>query len=98
MGGLVRWLVDRATRHKQVSAEEAESGPGVLFSSGLIAGGAITGVVLAAISLTGWDTAFNLAGKLGGFNENSLIGLIIYLLALCLPLYLIGKRIQSAKE
>ena len=34
-----------------VKQAEAESGPGVLFSSGLIAGGAVTGMILALIQL-----------------------------------------------
>jgi uncharacterized oligopeptide transporter (OPT) family protein len=93
MGGIVRWLVERKTKHLNVSAEEAESGPGVLFSSGLIAGGAITGVLLAAFTVLEWDKGFNFAGRLGGFDENSLAALVIYLVLLCVPLYLVGKRV-----
>jgi putative OPT family oligopeptide transporter len=96
MGGAVRWLVERKTKHLNVTAEEAESGPGVLFSSGLIAGGAITGVVLAALTVAGWDSAFNLAGKLGGFETLSLPAVIIYVLLLCVPLYLVGKRVTRS--
>jgi hypothetical protein len=93
MGGIVRWLVERKTKHLNITAEEAESGPGVLFSSGLIAGGAITGVVLAALSVAEWDTGFNLAGKLGGFDELSWPAFLIYIILLCVPLYLVGKRV-----
>src|SRR5581483_12411471 len=46
VGGIVRWLVDRRSR-RDTSDAEAESGPGVLFSSGLIAGASVTGTVLA---------------------------------------------------
>src|SRR5690348_11164731 len=49
-GGIVRWLIERRARSQQQSLAELESGPGVLFSSGLIAGGAICGIVLAAIA------------------------------------------------
>ncbi len=52
IGGLVRWAADRTSRRKLTEAE-AESGPGVLFSSGLIAGGAVTGMILALIQLGG---------------------------------------------
>ncbi len=46
VGGLIKWLVDR----KQKSAEaESEIGPGALFSSGLIAGGAVTGILIAVM-------------------------------------------------
>jgi putative OPT family oligopeptide transporter len=56
-GGLVRWLVDRASRrklaHRKLSEEElaAESdrSPGVLMASGYIAGGAIAGILIAFV-------------------------------------------------
>src|SRR5438874_3925134 len=55
VGGLIRWLVDRRQRAQfkdtalteaQLAAESDKS-PGVLLSSGYIAGGAITGIVVA---------------------------------------------------
>src|SRR5207245_3316674 len=49
-GGVVRWLIERRAQARQQSIAELESGPGVLFSSGLIAGGAICGIVLAAVA------------------------------------------------
>jgi len=49
-GGVIRWLIERRAKTSQQSIAELESGPGVLFSSGLIAGGAICGIVLAAIA------------------------------------------------
>jgi putative OPT family oligopeptide transporter len=50
VGGMVRWAVDRARR---TSEAEAEFSPGVLLSSGYIAGGAIAGVVLAVLAIPG---------------------------------------------
>ncbi len=49
-GGVVRWLVERRSRGSERSIAEVESGPGVLFSSGLIAGGALAGVTIAGIA------------------------------------------------
>ncbi|MHB1921431.1 MAG: OPT family oligopeptide transporter [Chitinophagaceae bacterium] len=43
-GGAIKWLADRK---KKSSSEEKETGPGALFSSGLIAGGSITGILIA---------------------------------------------------
>src|SRR5262249_35649357 len=40
LGGMVRWLVDRRSKK---SDAEGDSSPGVLLSSGLIAGGALAG-------------------------------------------------------
>ena len=47
IGGMLRKLTDRLWGG--ASALEEESSPGVLFASGLIAGGAITGLVLALL-------------------------------------------------
>jgi hypothetical protein len=45
VGGLVRWLVER----DRGSQTESDSGPGVLFSSGLIAGASLMGLGYAAL-------------------------------------------------
>lgn len=55
VGGMVRWLVDRAQRKKlahhrlteEQLAAESDKSPGVLMASGYIAGGAIAGIVIA---------------------------------------------------
>jgi putative OPT family oligopeptide transporter len=66
-GGIVRWLIERRSQASQQSIAEVESGPGVLFASGLIAGGAICGIVLAAFA--GWfGSADALAEKLPVFH------------------------------
>ncbi|HET7696595.1 MAG TPA: oligopeptide transporter, OPT family [Vicinamibacterales bacterium] len=44
-GGLVRWFVERRTG----VAEESEVGSGTLFSSGLIAGGSLAGILYAIL-------------------------------------------------
>ena len=49
-GGVIRWLVERRFASEQRSMAEIDSGPGVLFSSGLIAGGSIAGIVVAGIA------------------------------------------------
>jgi putative OPT family oligopeptide transporter len=45
-GGLVRALIDR----KRGSAAESDAGPGILYSSGLIAGGSLMGLGYAAVA------------------------------------------------
>src|SRR5262249_21955144 len=67
-GGLVRWLVDR--QRKDLSAAEAEFSPGVLMASGLIAGGAIAGVVQSVITFYEKDSLFDLSGLLGDLSRN----------------------------
>jgi OPT family oligopeptide transporter len=74
VGGMVRAFVERAAR-KQGDAPHADSelGPGNLFATGLVAGGAVAGVVVALVSAkTSWASAIgrlslehSLGGKLG---------------------------------
>jgi putative OPT family oligopeptide transporter len=58
VGGMIRWLVDRAMRKKSGYAQmgheefvaETDKSPGVLLASGYIAGGAIAGIVIAFLA------------------------------------------------
>src|SRR5262245_38793599 len=67
IGGLVRWLVDRARAkklaHKRLTPEqlaaEGDKSPGVLMASGYSAGGAIAGILIAFLAgvLTNFDNS-----------------------------------------
>jgi len=97
-GGLIRWLVERRVRADKRSLAEIESGPGVLFASGLIAGGAICGIVVAGIagakgSAEWLAETVGLYHKLGGFVTSNLVSLIIFAL-LGFGLYRVGLRKQ----
>ena len=82
VGGLVRYFVDK-TAKKKVSGLEAESGPGVLFSSGLIAGAAVVGTVLAFLQLSEPTRNFlnqiNVGGAIPGFANSDLASLLLFL-------------------
>ncbi len=62
VGGIIKWFVD-----KRKKSEESETGPGALFSSGLIAGGAITGIIVAV--LIGWTVGHDAQGNAISFIE-----------------------------
>jgi putative OPT family oligopeptide transporter len=93
-GGLVRWLVDR--NRKNVPATEAEFSPGMLMASGLIAGGAITGVLQSMIAVREAEGFFDLSGRLGPLAHNETWWPLLPFLGLALALYLVGKRGQGA--
>jgi len=59
IGGLVKWFIEQRSKNK--AEADSELGPGALFSSGLIAGGALTGILVAA--LTGWVVGIGKDGK-----------------------------------
>jgi putative OPT family oligopeptide transporter len=53
IGGAVRWLAERRRKGAgghETSAEEEELGPGNLFATGLVAGGALAGVLYAILA------------------------------------------------
>ena len=98
VGGIIRWLVDRRLTAAERDSADADSGPGVLFSSGLIAGGAIMGVVLAGLAARHLDEKFDLTKVLGAVSGSNLLSLVLYVALLCVPLYLIARRVRSTPE
>jgi uncharacterized oligopeptide transporter (OPT) family protein len=66
VGGLLRWLADRA-RGVSASEAETETSPGVLLSSGYIAGGTLCGLIIAFFAFLPdwWNDALNLGRHLG---------------------------------
>ena len=95
-GGLIRWLVQRQAKSEQRSLAEIESGPGVLFSSGLIAGGAIAGITIAAIAGAKGSSEWlaEAAGwyeKLGALASSNLFALVLFTVMGVL-LYRIARR------
>lgn len=72
IGGAIRGVVDARNKKKNIklSAEEEELGKGNLFATGLVAGGAVAGVIIAIMA------GFNFTAKiLDGVNmENAISG------------------------
>jgi len=103
IGGLIRWLVDasRRRRLRNLTAEqlaaESDRSPGVLLSSGYIAGGAIAGIVIAFLAgafdrvdaaLNDWSEAHNPFFH-GAWSD--LLALIPFVL-ICALLYVVGRE------
>jgi len=104
-GGLVKWLVDKKNKTKEA---ESDIGPGALFSSGLIAGGAITGIIVSVLIGTTvglkadgskltladkFDTG--IAGKFGDVGDLVSLGFFI-LLAFILFRFATSKEAKQA--
>jgi putative OPT family oligopeptide transporter len=113
VGGMIRWWVDRRMRqqpsHANLTKEEfdaeSDKSPGVLLSSGYIAGGAIAGIVIAFCAgitesfdaaVTKWSTEHN---PFYDGPHAPLLSMIPFA-ALCLILLLVarGRLLTSAKN
>ena len=81
MGGIVRYVADR-TASRKLSGAEAESGPGVLFASGLIAGASVIGTILAFLQLSeptrNFLNSINFGARIPGFSTSNLVSLALF--------------------
>ena len=90
VGGVVRWLVER--KQKPQTEAEAETGPGILFSSGLIAGGAIAGILLALTQvMDGFADKLDFSKAMGTLATSDLFGTLVFLLAAGV-LFWVGRK------
>lgn len=93
LGGLVRYFVDRfrkKTEKESHSDEASDMSPGVLFSTGYIAGGSLAGVIIGFISLS--DRAVELLGSLVVVPQYDAIALTVFgLLAVILTFFGLRK-------
>ncbi|MCA0387534.1 MAG: oligopeptide transporter, OPT family [Bacteroidetes bacterium] len=84
LGGLVKWFVEKKNG---ANADDGEIGPGALFSSGLIAGGSLTGILLAILIATEVEAGKNvidvlhvgLVEGLGGAGDLISLGVFVLL-------------------
>ena len=85
-GGMIRAMVDKK---RKGTAMEAEFSPGVLMSSGFIAGAAIMGVALAALTGFNVDQKIDMSGYLGSLATADWFALIPFVILMYI-LYRVG--------
>jgi len=104
MGGLIKLIADKLNKKK----DDSEIGPGALFSSGLIAGGALTGILVAIFMGTniGNDDQGNPVSLMSKINTGwgnamgstgDIIGLVAFLLLSVLLLKMAVEPKNKAK-
>jgi uncharacterized oligopeptide transporter (OPT) family protein len=100
-GGLVRMLIDRRNKKKEAKASiaEAESSPGILYSSGLVAGGALAG--LLGVILVGLFRLEQLEqigpSLLGDIASSDLVAVVIFA-GLTLLLWRAARGTRTAEK
>jgi uncharacterized oligopeptide transporter (OPT) family protein len=104
VGGAIRGLVEWKQKRSgvQLSAEEEELGKGNLFATGLVAGGAVAGVIVAVLSvndnvakgLQKVNAEHGLSGILGN-GGYQLLG-VLFFAAMGYTLYRIGRQKQTS--
>jgi hypothetical protein len=91
IGGMVRWFADKFNK----GGAGSDSGPGVLLSSGYIAGGSIAAVL---ISFLNFDQklveAISLGGMLPTAWKSSIWPAVVMFMALAAILFLVGMKRQ----
>ena len=92
VGGLVRWLVERTTG---TGTRNPSSAAGTLFSSGLIAGGSLAGILYAILYGRGLihdaEESLGLSAFLHEGTSGQIVGVVVFLL-LGVVLWRVGRR------
>ncbi len=92
LGGATRWMVDRVKKSK---AEESDSSPAVLLSSGYIAGGAIAGILVAFLEIAGIAGFLDLSRFLPDSWNKSPLPALLTLAPMIFLLFLVGVRAKG---
>lgn len=98
-GGLIRLYFDKKKMAKEDDRKQKVEN-GILYSSGLIAGEGLVGILLAVcaiITIKGVSLGDRMAGLLGGFSIGNWGGLAFFALLLASLVYFINKKSKNAK-
>ena len=88
IGGIVSWFVSTRSKNEQVNKERNERG--TLLASGFIAGGALMGVVSAALLFFGVKFTTSL-----GDTTRDILGIVMYIALIC---FLIFASLRAKKD
>lgn len=95
VGGLVRWALEK---RKDSEAKKESINRGILFSSGMIAGEGLVGILLALFAIFGLDQKIDLSSKLGLPTWASNLGSLVLFGIIIATLVLFSVKKQAKKE
>ena len=98
VGGVAKLIVEKRKYRSEADRDLAEE-TGVLWSSGLIAGEGIIGVVLAVLAVIhiGGRSVLEIINLSGSFSLGNLGGLAAYLLLAVIMFVMIGRQVRKSK-
>ena len=92
IGGLIRYVVDRRRKDKE---KNPDANRGVLFSSGMIAGEGLVGIIMAILTVANIDKKLDLSR----FNTGTVGGIVLIVaVAACVLLFAAEKRKKGNEE
>jgi uncharacterized oligopeptide transporter (OPT) family protein len=97
VGGLVRWLTDR-WRGVSPSEAEAETSPGVLLSSGYIAGGTLCGLLLGFVFMPWGPNVLSLTPAKYLQTDEAKVLAVVAFVAIGAILLWVGSRKESVTD
>ncbi|MBQ4119573.1 MAG: oligopeptide transporter, OPT family [Clostridia bacterium] len=97
VGGLVRLVVEKITNNKK--NKEAVVNEGILFSSGMIAGEGLVGILLAVFAIVGIDKVIDLSGFVSPAVSN-IGGLLLFgiIILAVLKFTIFSKKMKNNEE
>jgi hypothetical protein len=107
-GGVVRWLVDRATAKAGQAKDESDVSPGSLYASGLIAAGGVVGLLGIVVKLLEnagpdkWyhlkENALLLTERFPTLGHSNLLSVFMFALLAASLFYFARKPIAGGKK
>ena len=96
VGGLMRWIADGWTKKSEA---ESDMSPGVLFSSGYIAGGAIAGIIVALLTMSPKFSAhLDMSERFAAVAQNDLTSVAAFGVLTVLLLLVGGEKWLADKK
>ncbi len=104
IGGAIKGVSDKVAKRKGESTEDSELGTGSLFATGLVAGGALAGVIVALLSTipSFYESLKNMSAESGleslfGRSGYEILG-VIFFAAMGLIMYKVSRKPQPKIE
>ena len=98
VGGLIKWFVENKRKYASEEDKKDAVENGVLYSSGMIAGEGIVGILLALFAVFGLDEKIDFSSMIYGSNSSmgNWVGLVAFIL-LVASLVSVCKKKKAAK-